>query len=213
MIELANCQQCQRLQTFLAQIRVDHPHYHAAPVVPFGDHVARLLIVGLAPGLHGANRTGRPFTGDYAGLILYRTLYQTGFSTQPESLALTDSLQLRNCRITNAVKCVPPANKPTTHEIRTCNAFLTAELQCLPRSSVVLALGHIAHRAVVQAFNLKLSAWPFQHAREHYLPNQHWLIDSYHCSRYNTQTRRLTEAMFLEVMQRCRNLVDQLTHD
>ena len=183
-------------------LRALHPDYHNAPVAPFGDPGARLLIVGLAPGRHGANASGRPFTGDFAGILLYRTLHGAGLSTRPESVSRDDGLTLVNCRITNAVKCLPPENKPTTAEVNTCNDFLAAELANVPAGGVVLALGGIAHRAVLRALQLKLVAHPFGHGQEYGLPAQRTLVDSYHCSRYNTQTRRLTEEMFHAVVQR-----------
>jgi uracil-DNA glycosylase family 4 len=189
-------------------VRRAYPHYYARPVPPFGDPAARLLVVGLAPGLHGANRTGRPFTGDYAGILLYATLHRHGFGSAAESVTADDGLVLRDCRITNAVKCLPPENKPTTEEVRRCNAFLAAELDRLPGGAVLLALGRVAHNAVLRAFGLKQVAWRFAHAAEHGLPNGMSLIDSYHCSRYNTQTGRLTEAMFDAVVGRCRELLE-----
>ena len=149
--------------------------------------------------MHGANATGRPFTGDYAGILLYETLYDFGFSNRPESISRDDGLQLSNCRITNAVKCLPPQNKPLIGEIRQCNSFLRQELAELPAGAVVLALGKIAHDAVLRASGLRLSAHPFGHASLHHLHDDLTLIDSYHCSRYNTQTRRLTTDMFSEI--------------
>lgn len=200
------CRRCHRLDNFLQEVRDAHPDYHARPVAPFGDPQARLLIVGLAPGMHGANATGRPFTGDYAGILLYQTLYAFGFASEACSVARDDGLRLRDCRITNAVKCLPPQNKPTTEEIRTCNAYLIRELAELPAGGVILALGKIAHDAVLRAFGLTLSAHRFAHGAEHELDNQ-LLLDSYHCSRYNTQTKRLTEAMFTDVFARARALL------
>jgi uracil-DNA glycosylase len=201
-----HCTRCPRLAAHLAAVRRACPGYHARPVPAFGDPAARLLIVGLAPGMHGANRTGRPFTGDFAGILLYRTLHRHGFASAPESRAADDDLTLSNCRITNAVKCLPPENKPTTEEVRTCNPYLAAELAELPElpaGAVLLALGQVAHNAVLRALDLRQSAWPFGHGAEHALPNGMTLLDSYHCSRYNTQTRRLTEAMFDDVVGRC----------
>ncbi|HHJ14206.1 MAG TPA: uracil-DNA glycosylase [Gammaproteobacteria bacterium] len=195
------CRRCARLDAFLREVADTHPDYHARPVPPFGDPNARLLVVGLAPGMHGANRTGRPFTGDHAGILLYQTLYDCGFSNMPVSEHRKDGLVLRDCRITNAVKCLPPANKPTTAEIRDCNPFLAAELDTLPTGAVVLALGRIAHDAVLRAQGCKLSACRFAHGAEHEL-NGFVLIDSFHCSRYNTQTRRLTPDMFRAVFER-----------
>ena len=160
-----------------------------------------MLIVGLAPGLHGANATGRPFTGDHAGILLYRTLYEFGFASRPESRSADDDLVLRGCRITNAVKCVPPANKPQPGEIRNCNSYLAAELAGLAPGAVILALGAIAHDAVLAALGLPRARFRFAHAAEHDLPSGP-MIDSYHCSRYNTQTRRLTTEMFRRVFGR-----------
>lgn len=195
------CRHCDRLASFLDDVKRDHPEYHCAPVAPFGDPAARLLIVGLAPGMHGANATGRPFTGDYAGVLLYDTLHRYGFGSAPESVSADDGLELTDCRITNAVKCLPPENKPTTAEIRACNGFLARELEELPEGALVLALGTIAHNAVLRALGLRQSAYRFGHGVLHELPGGLRMIDSYHCSRYNTQTRRLTEAMFHEVFE------------
>lgn len=201
------CTRCPRLARHLAQMRREYPDYHARPVPPFGVARPRLLIVGLAPGLHGANATGRPFTGDYAGILLYRTLYEFGFSNQPEGAAANDGLQLQGCRITNAVKCLPPENKPLGAEVRACNGYLSAEIAALPERAVILALGAVAHGAVLRALALKASAHPFGHGRRHALNDGGWLVDSYHCSRYNTQTRRLTEAMFRDVFRTLRELL------
>lgn len=200
------CVACPRLAGHLARMRSAHPGYHNAPVTPFGDLEGRLLIVGLAPGAHGANATGRPFTGDHAGILLYRTLHDVGLASHPESIAAGDGLSLSGCRISNAVKCLPPANKPTTDEVDRCNHFLRAELDAMPAGTAVLALGSIAHRAVLRATGLKLSSAAFGHGAEHALPGGRVLIDSYHCSRYNTQTRRLTAPMFIEVVRRARTL-------
>lgn len=202
-----DCRDCPRLSGFLDEVSEQHPDYFARPVPAFGSPSPRLLVVGLAPGMHGANRTGRPFTGDAAGVPLYSMLHEFGFSTRAESLAVDDGLQLLDARITNAVKCLPPQNKPTGAEIRNCNRFLRAELQQVG-STVVLALGRIAHEAILRALELKLKDWPFAHGSEHPLPSGQTLIDSYHCSRYNLNTRRLTESMFRDVFQRCRQQVD-----
>ncbi len=199
------CRRCPRLAGFLDEVAERYPDYHARPVAPFGDDGARLLIVGLAPGMHGANATGRPFTGDYAGILLYQTLFDLGLASQPDATAVDDGLELYGCRITNAVKCLPPENKPTGSEIDTCNDYLAAELERLPGSSVVLALGTIAHRAILKARKCKLSAFPFAHGAEHRL-EKFRLVDSYHCSRYNTQTRRLNQDMFLAVLGRAKAL-------
>jgi len=203
-----HCRRCVRLATFLDQVKAAHPSYHARPVPPFGDPMARLLVVGLAPGMHGANASGRPFTGDHAGILLYRTLYDFGFSDHPESRSAGDGLRLTDCRITNAVKCLPPGNKPLGSEVVACNPYLRAELAGLAPGGLVLALGTVAHQAVLKARGLRLADYPFGHAREHPLPGDLRLIDSYHCSRYNTQTRRLTEAMFQAVLERARQLLD-----
>lgn len=196
-----DCKNCQRLDQFLIDVKCKFPAYHARPVAPFGDSNPGLLIVGLAPGMHGANATGRPFTGDYAGILLYEALYEFGYSNQPESSHLDDGLILKNCRITNAVKCLPPQNKPSGEEINRCNKFLAAELKELPHHSIILALGQIAHQAVLKAYGLKASAARFGHNQVHNLPTGRQLVNSYHCSRYNVQTKRLTKAMFSDVFQ------------
>lgn len=192
-------------------MRAAHPDYYNLPVPPFGDPRAQVLIVGLAPGAHGANRTGRPFTGDFAGVLLYETLFASGFSARAVSVAADDGLALRNCRITNSVKCLPPANKPATSEADTCNRYLAAELVTLPRPRVILALGAVAHRAVLRALGKKLNGYRFAHGRVHRLPDAPILLDSYHCSRYNTQTRRLTAQMFADVLAKARALVAEPT--
>lgn len=236
-----NCRLCPRLSTFLGEVKIAHPDYHARPVAPFGDATPMLLIVGLAPGMHGANRTGRPFTGDYAGALLYSTLHKFGFASSGEpldaALGPNPALELIGCRITNAVKCLPPENKPTGDEIKICNSYLAEELAGLPAGAIILALGNIAHQAVLKASKCRVSEYRFGHGARHVLPNSHFphpgplekqlssrlskpacksllipegegdvvpangrvLYDSYHCSRYNTQTRRLTEAMFHQV--------------
>ena len=196
------CVRCPRLSNHLKHIRRDHPSYHARPVAPFGAQKPNLLIVGLAPGMHGANATGRPFTGDYAGILLYKTLHKFGYSNQPQSVDRKDGLKLTGCRITNAVKCLPPENKPTAAEIKTCNVYLRAELGGLRRGTIILALGRVAHEAVLRALDLKLKDYPFRHGIQYRLSNGFWFIDSYHCSRYNTQTRRLTEKMFVDIFKK-----------
>jgi uracil-DNA glycosylase family 4 len=203
-----DCRDCPRLADFLDQTALKFPNYHARPVAPFGDSHPRVLIVGLAPGMHGANASGRPFTGDYAGILLYQTLFDFGFSNQPESVSVDDGLRLNDCRITNAVKCLPPQNKPQLDEIRQCNAYLRAEIDELPVPAVILALGKIAHDAVLRAFSLRISSYPFGHARQYTIADGLTLIDSYHCSRYNTQTRRLTAAMFADVFHLARQAMD-----
>lgn len=200
---LAGCVACGRLAAFLQRGKSTHPDYFCQPVPAFGDATPRLLIVGLAPGFHGANRTGRPFTGDYAGVLLYETLHRFGYASAPVSTALDDGLTLAGCRITNAVKCVPPENKPETAEIRTCNGYLRNELAALAEGVAVLALGLVAHKAVLMALGLRQSAYPFAHGAVHRLEGGRFtLFNSYHCSRYNTQTRRLTPEMFHAVFQR-----------
>jgi uracil-DNA glycosylase family 4 len=193
------------LAEFLDEVRVRHSDYFARPVPAFGDPKARLLIVGLAPGMHGANRTGRPFTGDYAGILLYETLHTFGFSSQPVSERADDPLRLIDARISNAVKCLPPENKPEPAEIRTCNGYLKAELESAEEIRVILALGLVAHKAVLMALGLKQSALKFAHGARHALPDGRVLVDSYHCSRYNTQTRRLTSADFHDVFRTLRS--------
>ncbi len=204
----ADCRRCPRLAAFLDQVKADNPGYHCRPVPPFGVARPKLLVVGLAPGLHGANATGRPFTGDHAGILLYETLHAFGFASRPESVSADDGLRLKQCRITNAVKCLPPANKPTTAEIRACNPFLRAELAALPKGAVILALGSIAHQAVLRALDLRLRDHPFGHGAFETLPDGRILASSYHCSRYNTQTKRLTPAMFRTVFRRIRRHLD-----
>lgn len=196
-----HCVACTRLARFLAEVRGEHPDYHARPVPAFGDARAGLLVVGLAPGMHGANRTGRPFTGDYAGILLYRTLHRFGFASHDGSDDPGDGLRLTGCRVTNAVKCLPPQNKPAPAEVRRCNGFLAAELAEV-QPQAVLALGAVAHRAVLMALGLRPGEYPFRHHAAYDLPR--WadarksarLFSSYHCSRYNTQTKRLSAAMF-----------------
>jgi uracil-DNA glycosylase family 4 len=199
--DLVNCRDCPRLSAHLDAVRESHPHYYARPVLAFGDEAPRLLIVGLAPGMHGANRTGRPFTGDYAGILLYDTLHRFGYGSRPDAADPGDGLVLSGCRITNAVKCLPPQNKPLPAEVRRCNGHLKSELMVLPASSTILALGAIAHQAVLMAFGLRGRDYVFAHAARHDLPSGHALFDSYHCSRYNTQTKRLTAEMFRGVFE------------
>jgi uracil-DNA glycosylase family 4 len=201
-----DCTLCPRLAAFLDEGKRQHPDYFCAPVPPFGDPGARLLLVGLAPGFHGANATGRPFTGDYAGILLYETLFECGLSTAPVSVAADDELRLLDCRISNSVKCVPPGNKPLPVEIANCNRYLAAELAMLRPGTVLLALGAIAHGAVLRALGLKMSSAAFAHGAEHDLPRGLRLVDSYHCSRYNTNTRRLTPEMFKRVVARAAEL-------
>jgi len=201
-----DCTLCPRLAAFLAKTVHANPDYHCKPVAPFGEAAPALLIVGLAPGMHGANRTGRPFTGDYAGILLYESLHELGLASAATSVDRNDGLKLRGVRITNAVKCLPPDNKPLPVEIRTCNQYLKAEFEKLKSVRTVLALGTVAHDATLVASGLKKSAAKFVHGREHQLPGGRHLVDSYHCSRYNTQTRRLTGEMFRQVLKRAATL-------
>jgi len=201
-----HCRACPRLAGFLDEVKARHPDYFAAPVPAFGDAHPRLLIVGLAPGMHGANRSGRPFTGDYAGILLYQALFDLGLSSAPVSEHANDGLELHGVRISNAVKCLPPQNKPETSEIIECNRFIKHEIEHLPSGCNLLALGKIAHDAVLRAYGLKMSALKFAHAASHPLPDGRTLTDSYHCSRYNTQTRRLTPEMFHSVLKQAAGL-------
>lgn len=190
-----DCPLCPRLVGYRHANRAAHPDWYNAPISSFGDPTARLLIVGLAPGLRGANRTGRPFTGDHAGLLLYRTLIRFGLAEGRYEARPDDSLTLKGCIISNAVRCVPPENKPTGEEIRQCNPFLAARIAALPRLGVILALGRIAHDAVLSALGRRRASAGFAHGAVHDL-SPLVLVDSYHCSRYNTQTGRLTDEMF-----------------
>jgi len=194
-----NCRRCGRLAAFLDTVRDAHPDYWCRPVPPFGAATAALVIVGLAPGMHGANASGRPFTGDHAGILLYQTLFDYGYASQPAVAGRHDGMQLTGVRITNAVKCLPPDNKPTPAEMRTCNAFLAADLKALPAGGAILALGRIAHDATLRALGMRATALTFAHGAQHRLADGRMLIDSYHCSRYNTNTRRLTTPMFRAV--------------
>ena len=202
------CRRCERLAGFLSEIARAHPAYYAKPVPSFGPERPALLIVGLAPGLHGANRTGRPFTGDHAGVLLYRTLHRFGFASRPDSVSANDALRLIDCRITNAVRCVPPGNKPSTAEVKTCNDYLRDEIQRLATGAAVLALGNVAHLAIVRANDVRTKAYRFAHGAIHRLPAGIVLFDSYHCSRYNTQTGRLTESMFAAVIAAIRSYLE-----
>ncbi len=198
----AACTRCPRLASFLRETRARYPAYWARPVPSFGAARPRILIVGLAPGMHGANRTGRPFTGDHAGILLYQSLFDAGLASAAVSVSAEDGLKLKNVRIANAVKCVPPQNKPLPAEIRCCNAYLARELRGLGSVRVLLALGRVAHEAILRAQELPRGSYPFAHAAEHRLSATHIMLDSYHCSRYNTQTRRLTTPMFRAVVGR-----------
>jgi uracil-DNA glycosylase family 4 len=204
-----DCADCPRLAAFRAANRIEYPEWSNAPVASFGEPDARLLIVGLAPGLRGANRTGRPFTGDYAGDLLYRTLTEFGFASGAYDRRPDDGLKLVDCAIVNAVRCVPPQNKPTPKEIATCRRYLTQAIAALPRLRIMLALGRIAHESALRAINLSPAKFPFAHgARRALTPAGLGLFDSYHCSRYNTNTGVLTEAMFREVFASIRAELD-----
>ena len=207
MTALTSCRQCPRMAALLDRIKTEFPGYHNGPVPGFGDDQARLLIIGLAPGKHGANASGRPFTGDAAGQLLFQTLHRFGFADRAQSRSLDDGLRLIDCRLSNAVKCLPPGNKPNGDEINRCNQYLADELNSLPERAVILALGHIAHDAILKALRLKRADYRFAHGAEFDLANGLTLIDSYHCSRYNTQTRRLTTAMFEQIFQRIQQLL------
>ena len=197
-----DCPLCPRLVAFREELRVEQPGWWNAPVPAFGDPQAWLAIVGLAPGKHGANRTGRPFTGDYAGELLYATLAKFGLSEGTFDARPDDGLVLKGAMLVNAVRCLPPANKPTPEEIRTCRPFLEAPIAALPRVRVFIALGQIAHQSAVKALGGRLPKATFGHLAEHRMPDGRMLIDSYHCSRYNTNTRRLTTEMFEAVFAR-----------
>lgn len=196
-----DCPRCPRLVTFRELWRQREPSWFNAPVASFGPRDARLLIVGLAPGLRGANRTGRPFTGDWAGDLLYATLIEHGFARGVYDERPDDGLTLTDARITNAVRCVPPENKPLPVEIHACRPFLEAQIAALPRLKAMVALGQVAHQSAIKAAGGKLPKYRFAHNATHKLPSGLWLVDSYHCSRYNTNTGRLTTAMFEDVFR------------
>lgn len=213
-----NCQLCPRLSGFLQELQTKYPDYHNLPVAPFGAKSIQLLIVGLAPGMHGANATARPFTGDYAGILLYQTMHEYGWSNQANAVDLVAQqaglvkadarLKLKKCRITNAVKCLPPQNKPIGAEIKTCNPYLKNEISEF-KQGVVLALGRIAHEAVIRAIDEKQSSYKFIHNQAHAITPSLTLLDSYHCSRYNTNTGRLTVDMFRDVFEHINKLLDR----
>lgn len=208
----ADCPRCPRLAEFRAAQRAEHAEWFNAPVPSFGAIEARLLVVGLAPGLKGANRTGRPFTGDFAGDLLYATLHRHGFAAGEYGRSADDGLRLVDCRITNAVRCVPPQNRPAGAEIRNCLPFLEAEIAAMPKLRIVLCLGQLSHNATLRAFGLKQRAHPFAHGALHEPGDGAPLLaDSYHCSRYNTNTGRLTEAMFDALIAGLRDRLDRAT--
>ena len=207
-----DCRRCPRLAAFRETWRANEPAWFNAPVPSFGPTNARVLIVGLAPGLQGANRTGRPFTGDFAGVLLYETLGRYGFARGKFDARPDDGLELIDCRITNAVRCVPPENKPTTLEIATCRDFLKPTIAEMPNLRALVALGRIAHDSVVTAFGAKKSATPFKHGGKNMLGRLESksiaLFSSYHCSRYNTNTGVLTPKMFCDVFEEVRGYLD-----
>ncbi len=196
-----DCQLCERLVAFRGENRVAYPDWFNSPVPTFGGADCALLIVGLAPGLKGANRTGRPFTGDYAGDLLYPTLIKYGFANGAYGAHADDGLQLIDCAISNAVRCVPPKNKPTSEEIRTCRSFLSAQIHGLSNLKAILVLGRIAHNSTIAALDLRQKDYPFSHGRRHNTSADLVIFDSFHCSRYNTNTGRLTEEMFFSVFE------------
>ena len=202
-----DCPLCPRLAEFRAEASAKHPDWYNAPVDSFGDRNAQLLIVGLAPGMQGANRTGRPFTGDYAGDLLYATLLEYGFAKGVYQARPDDGLKLVDCRISNAVRCVPPQNKPLPAEINTCRQFLVMTIAAMPRLRAIVALGRIAHESTVKALGLRNAAAPFAHGAVHEAGALR-LYDSYHCSRYNTNTRVLTPEMFRNVFAKVRKDLD-----
>ena len=206
----ADCDLCPRLVAFRKESQIKNPDWFNGAVGSFGDTKARLLIVGLAPGLTGANRTARPFTGDFAGDLLYQTLAEYGFSTGTYDKRADDGVTLNDCRITNAVRCVPPQNKPTGAEVKTCRQFLVGQLTQAPAPRAILALGRIAHDTMLTTLELRRAAYPFSHGGKHELEDGQVLYDSYHCSRYNTNTRRLTTDMFRDVFAVIRADLDAL---
>lgn len=193
-----NCSKCRRLYNFRKKNQSNNPDWFNAPVPTFGELSSSLLIVGLAPGLQGANKTGRPFTGDYAGDLLYKTINKFNFSKGKYAGTIDDSLKLKDCTITNAVRCVPPKNKPISEEINNCNDFLKKTIEIHKNLKVIIALGLIAHKSIISALNLKQKLYKFKHGNKHKIDNL-ILIDSYHCSRYNTNTRRLNQEMFEKI--------------
>ena len=203
-----NCNLCPRLHNFLLKKRIEFPDYHNSPVPSFGDKTPKLLIIGLAPGMHGANKTGRPFTGDWAGDLLFSALKKYGFTRGNYGGNIDDGLELIGARITNAVRCVPPQNKPIGIETKNCRKFLINEIDHLSSVKAILCLGKISHDNTVRALNLKLSAYKFSHHAINKLDNNKKLFSSYHCSRYNTNTKRLTEEMFFSVFESIRGHIN-----
>jgi len=205
----SDCPLCPRLADYRERNRDQHPGFHNAPVASFGPLDAPILVVGLAPGLKGANQTGRPFTGDFAGDLLYATLLKFGFARGAYGARTDDGLELVDVRITNAVRCVPPENKPVGAEIANCRPYLAYEIAAMPKLMAILALGTIAHNGVLTTLGLKRAPYPFRHGAVHALPGDQTLVSSYHCSRYNTNTGRLTTEMFEAVFELVRGLIDR----
>ena len=196
-----NCIKCIRLSNFRKENILKYPKYFNNPVSSFGSLSSELLIVGLAPGVHGANKTGRPFTGDFAGVLLYKTLIKFKFANGKYDPGSSDTLKLNNCRITNAVKCVPPKNKPETNEIKNCSSYLKKEISSMKNLKIILSLGTVAHNSILTCFKLKMKDFKFSHGECHNINKNIKLINSYHCSRYNTSTKRLSERMFEDIFE------------
>ena len=207
MEDLQNCQLCSRLSAYRAKLKRQYPDYHCAPVSAFGPPHSRLLVIGLAPGLHGANASGRPFTGDASGDLLFSTLHRYGFSSQPDSRSPADDLRLIDCRVTNAVKCVPPQNLPQASERNNCNRYLAEEIDALPRDGVIFTLGGIAHRMAIRSLGLRQAEYPFAHDAQFQLPDGLRLLASYHPSRYNINTGMLTARGFAQVVAKLRRML------
>lgn len=203
-----DCALCPRLRSFLLSLREQHPDWHNAPVPSFGDPNAKLLIIGLAPGMNGANRTGRPFTGDWAGDLLYAAIDKYGFSDGIYDSRPDDGLRLKGAMITNAVRCLPPQNKPVGAEAASCRPFLTDQINSMDSARALLTLGKISHDNTVRALGLKLKDYPFGHHKIYDVGGGKTLFTSYHCSRYNTNTKRLTEEMFFNVFKDIRRFID-----
>jgi len=206
---LIDCCECSRLVEYRLHTAIQYPHYHNKPVLPWGNPQSSLLIVGLAPGKHGANATGYPFVGDASGELLFKVLHQTGFSSHAQAEPDDPDFALNNCRISNAVKCLPPQNRPTTAELQTCSRYLDLELASLVDGAVIVALGRLAHQSIIKTLGLRHKDFTFAHGAVHCLNNTKMLLNSYHCSRYNTQTGRLSERMLRDVFEHAAQLVKQ----
>ena len=203
-----DCDRCPRLRSFLLGLRESQPDYFNAPVPSFGYPKPKLLVIGLAPGMHGANRTGRPFTGDWAGDLLYKALGEYGFSNGKYDSRIDDGLELKDTMITNVVRCLPPQNKPVGAEVNECRTFLTDQIASMPSLKALMTLGKISHDSTIRALDLRLKDYPFGHHKVYNIQNDIKLYSSYHCSRYNTNTKRLTEEMFFEVFADIRRYLD-----